>query len=96
VVREIIAGNDIFLLELLTALPPYDVKRDGADIVTFVEDAVEDTIQALLDPVAEWDVPLADLIYELAKHCLESKRERPFMAQVIEKLEKIAENVSEA
>jgi interleukin-1 receptor-associated kinase 4 len=78
-------------LELLTGLPPFDDKRDGNDIVTYVEETVEDNdITSLLDSKAGYIDPTeATLVYELAQLCLEDKKRRPGSEQVVVKVKAI-------
>ncbi|KAL0276875.1 UNVERIFIED_CONTAM: hypothetical protein PYX00_004346 [Menopon gallinae] len=42
----------VILLELLTGLPPYDENREGCDLVTYIEEVVDDKIGFLLDEKA--------------------------------------------
>lgn len=93
-VKTDVFSMGVVLLELLTALPPYDSTREGADIVTFVDEAVDDSIEPLLDPSAGWDISEADRTYHLAQLCLEDKKKRPLIGQVIDSLTAIIENVS--
>ncbi|KAG8239134.1 hypothetical protein J437_LFUL018739 [Ladona fulva] len=89
----------VVLLELLTSLPPYDTEREGCDLVTHVEEiCVEGKIAPLLDSQAgDWgcNSNAAQNLYQVTMECLEEKRKRPKMVDVLEQLEKIVlENVS--
>lgn len=76
----------VVLLELLTGLAPLDDTRPGTDIVTHVDDMCSDgVIEPLLDKsIGEWKN--AELLFSLAKRCLEEKRKRPLISDVVEKL----------
>ncbi|GLV35025.1 pelle [Carabus blaptoides fortunei] len=71
-------------------LPPLDEYREGNDIVTHVEEVCDDDIKPLLDTKAgSWvlsDVHFGDRLYEIAMHCLEEKKRRPVMAEVVVQL----------
>lgn len=95
-VKTDVFSMGVVLLELLTAQPSYDESREGRDLVTFVEEAVDETIEPLLDPSAYWNVPVADTIFAIAQKCLEDKKKRPVIGEVIEALCQTVENVSDA
>lgn len=85
----------VVLLELLTGLPPYDENRNGLDLVTYIEETVEDSIEFLLDKSAgDWDVPLAQELFNVSQECLEEKRKRPVILNVLHKLKSLRDNVS--
>ncbi|XP_043203191.1 interleukin-1 receptor-associated kinase 4-like isoform X2 [Amphibalanus amphitrite] len=81
----------IVLLELLTGLPPYDETREGFDLLSHVEDHVdEQSLHETLDSRAGPIPPgQADALYQLAVRCTEEKRRRPLMAAVLQQLEQI-------
>ncbi|KAK6635053.1 hypothetical protein RUM44_000302 [Polyplax serrata] len=84
----------VVLLELLTGLPPYDENREGCDLVTFVEDVVEDTIAGLLDKKAgEWNEDAAQQVFQISQSCLEEKRTRPVIGDVRQRLKIVTENI---
>ncbi|XP_077296992.1 uncharacterized protein LOC143918798 [Arctopsyche grandis] len=79
----------IVLLEILTGLPPDDKNRDGNDILTYVQEKCPNMgISTLLDARAgEWNS--AEKLYDIANECLEYKRKRPFINEVVLKIQKI-------
>ncbi|XP_063229926.1 interleukin-1 receptor-associated kinase 4-like [Bacillus rossius redtenbacheri] len=87
----------VVMLELLTALPPYDEGREGFDLVTHVTDTCEESIAPLLDAEGGAPLPEAELAFALALECIESeKRRRPTMAAVVEKLQALVAGASPA
>ncbi|XP_046400183.1 interleukin-1 receptor-associated kinase 4-like [Ischnura elegans] len=83
----------VVLLELLTSLPPYDGNREGCDLVTHVDEiCIEGKISPLLDSRAgSWgiDESAAQNLFEMALSCLEEKRKRPKMVDVLSRLESV-------
>jgi interleukin-1 receptor-associated kinase 4 len=82
------------LLELLTGLPPYEETREGNDIVTYLEEVVEDEdISPLLDRKAgNIDPSLVPRIYSLALKCLAEKKRRPTAEAVLTEIEHLADH----
>lgn len=80
----------VVLLELLSGLPVLDVKREEQDLVTFVESMeVEEGFSAdqLFDRLADWTRTNGDIIYSIARKCLEyNKKTRPSMVQIMDQL----------
>lgn len=77
-------------MELLTGLPPYDEERNGNDIVTFIEDTIdEENIMPLVDPKAGGDLNVDEItsVYQLSQKCLEDKKRRLTSDRVIQELE---------
>lgn len=67
-------------MEVLTGLPPYDEEREGGhDIVTYLEEAVEDAhIVPLLDNKAGYiSSNHALTLYSIGQVCLAEKKKRP-------------------
>ncbi|CAG9760082.1 unnamed protein product [Ceutorhynchus assimilis] len=81
----------VVLLELLTSLPPLDYHRPGGDLVTYVEDHCEDSIDALLDTkIGTWRenrINFAQELYYLTLECLKEKMSRLPMVDVLRLLE---------
>lgn len=77
------------MLELITGLPPYDEDREGNDLVTFIEDTVEDgNIFPLVDSkVGEIDNDELIAFYQLSQKCLAEKRKRLTSERVVQELE---------
>lgn len=58
--------------------------------VTYIEEVVDDKIAFLLDEKAgKWPESLAQTIFELSQECLQEKRKRPIMENVLHRLETI-------
>lgn len=70
---------------MLTGLPPYDETREGNDIVTYLDELVEDDdISPFIDPKARGvDAVECDSVYKLARKCLDEKKKRPGSEQVL-------------
>lgn len=87
----------VVLLELLTSLPPLDYNRQGADLVTYVEDMCEESIDPILDKsVGLWEensINFAKDLYSLTLKCLDDKKKRPVMVEVVEILSDIVKNM---
>jgi serine/threonine protein kinase len=89
----------IVLLELLTGQLPYDAKRSEKDILTYMEDVIDEVVvqgnaQGLLkfvDPSAG-DCPLGKAVQliGIAKRCLARKKERCTVHEVLPELELLA------
>jgi len=81
----------VIILELLTGLPPYDPERDGNDLISHIDDALDekDFIQ-LLDPkIPPLPENMATSLHSIALACIEEKKKRPFMTQVHQDLLKV-------
>ncbi|XP_071449817.1 interleukin-1 receptor-associated kinase 4-like [Hetaerina americana] len=89
----------VVLLELLTSLPPYDGNREGCDLVTHIDEiCIEGKISPLLDSRAgTWglDESAGQNLFEMALNCLEEKRKRPKMVDVLSSIEIIVSENSE-
>lgn len=85
----------VVLLELLTSLPPLDENREGNDLVTHIEEVCENDIKPLLDMNAgNWvidNIHFGDEIYNIAIQCLEEKKRRLLMTEVVSELAKLME-----
>ncbi|ODM92712.1 Interleukin-1 receptor-associated kinase 4 [Orchesella cincta] len=79
----------VIILELLTGLAPYDEEREGNDIITFIEDTVEDDdILPLIDCKAGTvDNDEVNSLYQLSQKCLEDKKRRLTSDRVVQELE---------
>jgi interleukin-1 receptor-associated kinase 4 len=69
----------VILLEIITGLPPYDEEREGNDIVTYLEESVEDdNILPWVDPKpGDFSPEWASTLYQIALRCLAEKKRRP-------------------
>lgn len=87
----------VVLLELLTGLKAYDEEREESDLLTLVEDRLDDWsdeafdgtgIADLLDPhVPDWDLDLAQRLSVIAKQATsQRKKTRPTISQILESL----------
>lgn len=77
------------MLELLTGLPPYDENREGNDIVTFIEDTIEDDniLPIVDDKAGEVNSDEVHSVYILSQKCLEDKRRRLTSDRVVQELD---------
>ncbi|CAG7718396.1 unnamed protein product [Allacma fusca] len=69
----------VILLEIITGLPPYDEEREGNDIVTYLEESVEnDDISPWVDTTpGDLNPDCASTLYQIALRCLAEKKRRP-------------------
>lgn len=82
----------VVLLELLTGLMPYDEGREEADLLSFLEEKIEEeggeisfpNLESFLDVAAgQWNVTLANEMFGIARSCTEQrKKNRPTMVEV--------------
>jgi len=75
----------------LTGLPPYDGERDGNDLISHVDAALDekDFIQ-LLDPkIPPIPENIATSLHSMALACIEEKKKRPLMTKVYQDLLKV-------
>ncbi|XP_046649901.1 interleukin-1 receptor-associated kinase 4-like isoform X2 [Daphnia pulicaria] len=78
----------VIILELLTGLPPYDEERDGNDLISHVDSALDEIefIQ-LLDPkISPLPEDMASALHSIALSCIQEKKRRPLMTQVYAEL----------
>jgi len=87
----------VIILEVLTGLPPYDENRDGNDIVTYLEDNVDDdNISPFLDDKAGIiSSNHASTIYSISLKCLAEKRRRPNSEEVLQDFEPLLVHFNE-
>ncbi|KAK4003935.1 hypothetical protein OUZ56_005684 [Daphnia magna] len=78
----------VIILELLTGLPPYDEERDGNDLISHVDSALDDiNFIHLLDPkIVPLPENMASTLHSIALSCIQEKKRRPFMTQVYSEL----------
>ncbi|KAG5898273.1 hypothetical protein JTB14_008617 [Gonioctena quinquepunctata] len=89
----------VVLLELITSLPPIDNNREGKDLITHIQEMIEnDDIGPLVDKRAGgWeqdDVNYATKLFEISERCLQEKRKRPTMVDVKIALEELTKNLN--
>nr|XP_023022091.1 interleukin-1 receptor-associated kinase 4-like isoform X2 [Leptinotarsa decemlineata] len=89
----------VVLLELITSLPPLDDNRTGNDLVTHIEETIDDdNILPLVDNRAgsweEENVNYAVELFKVAQSCLKEKRKRPTMVDVKMTLDELTKNVN--
>ena len=84
----------VVLLELLTGLLPYDEGRDEPDILSYLEEQINDheeneeqdniLINNFIDPAAgQWNEKIAFELYKISRVCTEQrKKNRPSMVEV--------------
>jgi interleukin-1 receptor-associated kinase 4 len=82
----------VVLLELLTGLKPYDEEREEPDILSHIEDQLEDdgtNVESLSDSrTSGWTTYLAECLLKLSQSCTSNKKkDRPNMTQVLSLLE---------
>lgn len=91
----------VVLLELLTALPPFDADRRERDLISYVEEECEQdsntTITPLLDIKAgtwmENGIDFAHNLYKISLKCFEEKKKRPTMVDVTVSLDSLVEDL---
>ena len=81
----------VVLLEILTGLPPNDPNRTEQDLLSYVEENCEDSVELLLDKKAgPWDANVAEKVYGIAMKCTETqKKKRCTVSQILEPLSEI-------
>lgn len=92
----------VVVLELLTALPPFDADRKERDLISYVEEECEqdgnNSITPLLDIKAgtwmENGIDFADKLYKISLKCFEEKRKRPNMVDVTNSLDSLIEDLA--
>ncbi|KAK3095175.1 hypothetical protein FSP39_011056 [Pinctada imbricata] len=79
----------VVLLEILTGLPPNDPNRSEQDLLSFVEENIDSSVEDLLDKKAgPWCVDTADKLYQISLQCTEtSKKKRVTVNQILTELE---------
>lgn len=89
----------VVLLELLTGLLPYDQNRDEYDLLSYLEEMVNDfeeddsiVVNNLIDRKAgDWDHNIALQLLQISRKCTEQRKKfRPNMIEVLELLEKMS------
>jgi interleukin-1 receptor-associated kinase 4 len=89
----------IVLLEIITGQLPYDALRSEKDLLTYMEDVIEevtleDKHEALvpfIDPAAgEWPLEKAVKLLCIAGRCLARKKERCTVHEILPELEELA------
>lgn len=83
----------VVLLELLTSLSPYDTEREETDLLSYVQENIDEI--SLLDNdslVGPWNSVCAEAMFKLAFLCTESrKKNRPTISQILPQLEELTE-----
>ncbi|KAI4461222.1 interleukin-1 receptor-associated kinase [Holotrichia oblita] len=89
----------VVLLELLTGLPPIDYERHGNDIVTYVQDNLEeegDIISLLDEKAGSWvnnNINYSTELYRISIKCLqEKKNSRPTMLNISNELKTLSKS----
>ncbi|XP_055944991.1 uncharacterized protein LOC129975795 isoform X2 [Argiope bruennichi] len=78
----------VVLLEILTGLPPYDIRREDRDLVTHMEDCED--ILTMLDQKVLWNEEQAIYLYKIANQCLiYKKKQRPTIGEILPDLESL-------
>ncbi|KAF8778182.1 Interleukin-1 receptor-associated kinase 4 like protein [Argiope bruennichi] len=78
----------VVLLEILTGLPPYDIRREDRDLVTHMEDCED--ILTMLDQKVLWNEGQAIDMYKIANQCLiYKKKQRPTIGEILPDLESL-------
>ncbi|CAG2182673.1 unnamed protein product, partial [Oppiella nova] len=84
----------VVLLELLTGLKPYDEDREAKDLVSYIEEYIEDDDSDVVNTIHDKSIGQLDeriglQLYAISRKCIEHfKKNRPTMTEVLESLER--------
>ncbi|ESO98753.1 hypothetical protein LOTGIDRAFT_114172 [Lottia gigantea] len=79
----------VVLYEILTGLPAYDDQREEKDLKTHMDENCEQIVDMLDISGGEWDEKAVNVIYDVAVQCVQNKRRRPVVSDLLEDLRKL-------
>ena len=77
----------VVLLELITGLLPFDNDREEKDLWSHVDENCDDIMDMVDQKVSPWDTQHAEVLYSVARRCLEhKKKKRPLVEHILPEL----------